>query len=351
MADTLNGNVKAFLWVIRHCEGTADPDGYRRHFGGDLFTSFADHPRVKKTYKLSKGGTLTSSAAGAYQFLEKTWDGLVKQYGKSTLPDFSPSSQDFGAVALIRGRDALRDVEEGRFEIALRKCNPEWASLPGSPYGQPTKTLAFCKQIYEQHGGVYMVAPLVVAAGAAVAKPFVQAAFEALVKELPTLTQLFGSDSKASNRNEKVIEATVNVVKETLGVATEQEAVVKVQTDADAKVAADTAIRTQALDLYGVDLSGVGEARAIDIKRTESNLPFWKSSPAFAVTLLLLPLLYMTVYLTLTGTTETGFTGEMKASTVAAVISGILGGAVGFWLGASFTTSRSRGLGATPTNG
>ena len=28
---------------------------------------------------------------------------------------------------------------------------------------------------------------------------------------------------------------------------------------------------------------------------------------------------------------------------------GVLGAVVGFWLGSSFTTSRSRGLGATPT--
>lgn len=350
MADEINGNVKAFLWVIRNCEGTADPDGYRRLFGGKLFTSFADHPRNKQTFKLKKGGTLTSTAAGAYQILERTWDGLRKNH-PGMFSDFSPSSQDLGAVALIRGRGALKDVEEGRFETALRKCNPEWASLPGSPHGQPTKTLEFCKQIYEQHGGVYMVAPLVVAAGAAVAKPFVQAAFEALVKELPTLTQIFGSDSKASNRNEKVIQSTVNVVKEVLGVQTEQEAVIKVQTDSDAKASADAAIRSQAFDLYGLDLSGVGEARKADEKRTESGLPFWKNSPAFVVTMALLPLLYMTVYMTLTGSVETGFTGEMKASTVAAVISGILGGAVGFWLGASFTTSRSRGLGATPTNG
>ncbi len=346
MADALNGNVKAFLWVIRHCEGTAGPNGYRTLFGGSLFDSFADHPRVVKTFKLSKGGTLSSSAAGAYQILRRTWDGLIKKLGKQVLPDFSPSSQDRAAVALIQGRGALKDVQEGRFEIALKKCNLEWASLPGSPYGQPTKTLEFCKQIYEKYGGVYM-APLIAAAAA----PFVGAAFEALVKELPTLNKLFGSGSRVSERNQAVLEATVNVVKEAIGATNEQEAVQKVQTDLDAKKAADDAVKANALDLFGVDLSGVGAARELDQKRTESGLPFWKNSPAFVVTMALLPLLYMTVYITLTGTSDGGFTGEMKASTVAAVISGILGGAVGFWLGASFTTSRSRGLGATPTNG
>lgn len=351
MADTLNGNVQAFLWVIRNCEGTADPDGYRRHFGGDLFTSFADHPRVKKTYTLKKGGTLSSSAAGAYQFLEKTWDGLVKQYGKSALPDFSPSSQDFGAVALIRGRGALKDVEEGRFEDALRKCNPEWASLPGSPHGQPTKTLEFCKQIYEQHGGVYMVAPLVVAAGTAVAKPFIEAAFAELAKSLPTLGKLFGSGSDVSNRNIAAMEVAVNVVKEAVGAKNEQETVDIVRNDPTLAKVADDAVKANAYEIAGVDMSGVGEARKHDQARASEPVGFWRTSPAFWITCLLLPLLYYTVHTILTGSVAEGFSGEFKASVGSAVISGILGGAVGFWLGASFTTSRSRGLGATPTNG
>jgi muramidase (phage lysozyme) len=351
MADTLNGNVQAFLWVIRNCEGTADPDGYRRHFGGDLFTSFADHPRVKKTYKLKKGGTLTSTAAGAYQILERTWDGLRRNHpGK--FPDFEPSTQDLAAVELIRGRKALQDLEAGRFDDAIRKCALEWASLPGSPYGQPTKTLEFCKQIYEQHGGVYtMVAPIVVAAGAAAAKPFIEAAFTELLKNLPSLGKLFGSGSEVSNRNIAAMEVAVNVVKEAVGAKNEQEAVEIVKTDPAQAKAADDAVRANAYEIAGVDMSGVGEARKHDQIRAAEPIPFWKSSPAFWITVLLMPLLYYTVRTILTGSVAEGFSGEFKASVGSAVISGILGGTVGFWLGASFTTSRSRGLGATPTNG
>lgn len=350
MADTLNGNVKAFLWVIRNCEGTADPDGYRRLFGGKLFTSFADHPRNKQTFKLKKGGTLTSTAAGAYQILERTWDGLRKNHpGK--FPDFSPSSQDLAAIALIRGRKALEDVVEGRFDIAIKKCALEWASLPGSPYGQPTKTLDFCKQIYEQHGGVYMVAPLVVAAGTAVAKPFIEAAFIELAKSLPTLGKLFGSGSDVSNRNIAAMEVAVNVVKEAVGAKNEQETVDIVRNDPTLAKVADDAVKANAYEIAGVDLSGVREARKHDQARASEPVGFWRTSPAFWITCLLLPLLYYTVHTILTGSVAEGFSGEFKASVGSAVISGILGGAVGFWLGASFTTSRSRGLGATPTNG
>lgn len=144
-------NVRAFLRMLRHGEGTSDEAGYRRMFGGKLFESFADHPRDAQTHGLG-GKSLTSTAAGAYQFLSKTWDGLVKQYG---FADFSPKNQDLAAVALIKGRTALDDVIAGRFEIAVGKCAREWASLPGSPYGQPVISMAKAKQVYEAAGGRY----------------------------------------------------------------------------------------------------------------------------------------------------------------------------------------------------
>ena len=344
MAYPLNGNLKAFLQVIRHCEGTAGPNGYRTLFGGKLFDSFDRHPAVYTEFTL-KGKKYTSSAAGAYQFLKRTWDSLVKQNG---FKDFSPDNQDQGAVALIRGRGALRDVEEGRFEAALTKCNREWASLPGSPYGQPVKTVAYCKQIYEQFGGEYMVAPLVAAVAMSAAKPFVTAAFEALAKELPTLGKIFGSGSEVSNRNLQAAEAVVNIVKDTIGAKNEQEAVELVRSDPEARKAADDAVRANAFELFGMDFSNVGEAREFDRKLSEAPEPFYKNSPAFWISILSLPLPYYVVYRVLTGPLEF-FSNDVRASIASAVISLVLGGIIGFWLGASFTTSKSRGLNATPT--
>lgn len=156
LADALaNPNVRAFLRMLRHGEGTSSDDGYQIMFGGDRFTSFADHPRRAITKKLG-GKPITSTAAGAYQFLSRTWDALVKQYG---FADFSPANQDLGAIALILGRKALDDVIAGRFEQAVIKCNREWASLPGSPYGQPVVTMAKARQVYELHGGQYFETP------------------------------------------------------------------------------------------------------------------------------------------------------------------------------------------------
>lgn len=138
-------NVQAFLRVIRRGEGTADEGGYRRLFGGGTFASFADHPRV-----LVKKSGYNSTAAGAYQFLASTWDETRRAMG---LKDFSPASQDLGAVGLIARRGALADVIAGRLEEAIKKCGKEWASLPYSPYGQPVISMATARGVFANAGG------------------------------------------------------------------------------------------------------------------------------------------------------------------------------------------------------
>ncbi|WP_081636277.1 glycoside hydrolase family 104 protein [Pandoraea sp. SD6-2] len=139
-------NVQAFLTLIRTGEGTLGPNGYSTLFGGGTFNSFADHPNIRVTR-----GSLTSTAAGAYQILYGTWLEMQAAYG---LTDFSPASQDIAAVGLIKRRGALADVIAGRFDAAITKCNKEWASLPGSPYGQPTLTLARAHDVLASAGGV-----------------------------------------------------------------------------------------------------------------------------------------------------------------------------------------------------
>ena len=146
-------NINAFLQVIRAGEGTSDEDGYRRMFGGKLFGSFADHPRRIQSYPLGDGKMLRSDAAGAYQIMSYTWDDIQKALH---LPDFSPDSQDKAALWLIGvKRKALDDVKAGLFQRAVAKCANEWASLPGSPYGQPVKTMAQAVKTYTDHGGEF----------------------------------------------------------------------------------------------------------------------------------------------------------------------------------------------------
>ncbi len=122
-------NLEAFLLLIMKAEGLLNVDRpYNRLFGYGLFDGYANHPN-----KLVNKNGYVSTAAGAYQFLKKTWDSLK-------LPDFSPENQDRGAIMLIKRRGAYEDVIAGRIETAIHKCRKEWASLPGAGYGQPERS-------------------------------------------------------------------------------------------------------------------------------------------------------------------------------------------------------------------
>lgn len=146
-----DANVRAFLDMLAYSEGTAGPDGYRTMFGGQLCDSYADHPRRVFSFTNSRGQTLTTSAAGRYQFLARTWDALKAKLG---LPDFSPDSQDAAAIELIRERGALADVRAGRIAQAIAKCAPTWASLPGAGYAQPERSLDSLMASYSGAGGI-----------------------------------------------------------------------------------------------------------------------------------------------------------------------------------------------------
>ncbi|MDR6202028.1 glycoside hydrolase family 24 protein [Paraburkholderia graminis] len=138
--------VRAFLRMLRVGEGTEQPAGYERLFGGESFIKdygrdFSDHPRILITRTNSKGKTLKSTAAGAYQVMGYTWDDPAyidyrRQYG---IKDFSPAAQDRFCVILLKfKRNALDAVKSGNLQSAIfqHNCNKEWASLPGDMYGQ-----------------------------------------------------------------------------------------------------------------------------------------------------------------------------------------------------------------------
>lgn len=139
-----NPRVKAFLDMIAYAEGTAHDLGYRTNYTGKIFNSFTDHPRTVYSGILN-GKTIRSSAAGRYQFLTKTWDEIAPRI---QVCDFSPLSQDYGALELIRNSGALEEIKAGRIGRAIIKVNKIWASLEGSPYGQPTKSIAQLKKVF-----------------------------------------------------------------------------------------------------------------------------------------------------------------------------------------------------------
>lgn len=157
----LDANVSAGQHVVREGETFQLDEAYRWLFGSTrlkplLFNSFADHPRVR-TYEqydgqFIKNGKLDyTTAAGAYQATATTWDEFIRGVGPM---DFSPPSQDLFAVWCFRRHGAVRDLIAGDLVIALDKIRQEWASMPGSTYGQPRISLNRAGVVFTQFGGV-----------------------------------------------------------------------------------------------------------------------------------------------------------------------------------------------------
>lgn len=130
-------NRQSWLDLISYAEGTRRNGGrgYNVYYGGGTFDNTQKHPgRVIQPTQNS----IPSSAAGAYQFMPNTWQGL----GGGTM---TPERQDEYAYRLGLGRGVDFDTAPiNTANIAL--LAPEWASLPtvaGKSYypNQSAKTM------------------------------------------------------------------------------------------------------------------------------------------------------------------------------------------------------------------
>ncbi len=377
-----NSNVQAFLRVIREGETSQTEDAYRWLFGSTarrpkLFETFADHPRVR-TYETHDGQFIKNgkidftTAAGAYQITESTWKECAKAL---SLPDFSPASQDLAAVFLIRRRKALDDLIAGRLEDAIHKCRLEWASLPGSPYGQPTKTMARARAVYERFGGSYSPAPVSASpapsaplvqpgpepadyhspAGEApdwvpppppkakepTMAPFVAAALPAIVQSIPQLAKLFGSGSEVAQRNIAAAETVVNIVQQAVGASNAQEAAELVQSDPQARQKAAQAVEARWYELAEAGGGGIDGARKADAAARSGDGPWWSvlRSPSFLWALLMVPPVYAVIG-SIVGLWGTAWPADVRAAIATAVVSLIVGGGAGYYWGQ--VTSRNR---------
>lgn len=303
LAISREPNVAAFLRALRLGEGTRDEDGYRRIVGGSHFQGFADHPR---TMVALPNLSVNSSAAGAYQFLARTWDGLVRQYA---FPDFSPPWQDAGAVGLIIGRKALDAVRVGRIREAITLCNREWASLPGSPYGQRTEALDRVLLEYRKWGGTLTddsdgrqaPAPIDNSRSREAAPedtpmlpliPIIAAVLPSIISAIPQLGKIFGSGSEVSQRNIEGATRVLEAVTQATGSVNALEAAEKIAADPVMAAAAQAAVQAIWFELVEAGGGGIDGARKADAVR-QSDGWIWYRSVAFLSMLLLLPLVYM----------------------------------------------------------
>lgn len=148
----------AFLYMIRSCEHVFPTDvtnnaAYNLAYGQQWFDDMSDHPaatgdidlvplpdNVCIAAGLSPG--CHSSAAGAYQIILSTWQGLQRL--DASLVDFSAESQDQAATDLLNQCGAVGELVANNFDDALKKASKIWASLPGSAAKQNPRKYQFC---------------------------------------------------------------------------------------------------------------------------------------------------------------------------------------------------------------
>ena len=138
-AQSISDNARNWLKALSYAEGTTRNGEIRYDimFGGGRFDDLSRHPDT-----VIDGGRYKSAAAGAYQFMPATWEGVARDLN---LTNFGPDAQDQAALQLMRYRGVDPDTAPiNAKNVAL--LAPEWASLPNlqgvSHYDQPVVSLS-----------------------------------------------------------------------------------------------------------------------------------------------------------------------------------------------------------------
>jgi hypothetical protein len=165
--------------------------------------------------------------------------------------------------------------------------------------------------------------------------PFIAAALPALISAAPSLIRVFG-DGPQSEKNAQAAEAVAAIAREVTAEPTTEGAVAKLQSDPVMATTFAGAVEEKWFTLTGeAGGGGIAGARKADSEASSGPAP-WKS-PALWVTLCLLPLVYLVVAAVLFGE---GWTAEIRAMVVSSVISIVLGGVSGYYLGTSYGSQK-----------
>jgi len=328
-----NANVQAFLRVIRARESGQGDNAYRMVNGGGIFSEFSAHPYAGLT--TTHGGR----AAGAYQFLPTTWGELVAACPGG---DFSPEWQDLRCIQLIVQRGAMPMVLAGKIEEAMIKLRPTWTSLPGASESKIGWTVNLALAVYREYGGVtatdQMAADLEPTKGKQMPIAALIATFGPLIADLiPQVAKLFSSGSEVATRNVAAGEAVLNAVTKAAGAVNIQEALEKIQADKALQASVQQAVVTDPVIMGLLEVGG-GIAAARTAAADPGQIAFYKN-PAFIMSLVLIPLIYMVVYAVLFDAAA-GWSDEMRSVVVTAIVTGLVSSITGFFLGSSLGSQK-----------
>lgn len=138
--------IRAALNTIAWAEGTyySHSSGYGMLFGGGEFNFNKPHPNIHFPFR----GT-TTTAAGRYQFLNKTW--YVLQ-GDKPMTRFN---QDAAAVMLLQQCKVVDKILSGDTSwINDPRVGGIWASFPNNTYRQRPKSYSQLVKVYKRFLGL-----------------------------------------------------------------------------------------------------------------------------------------------------------------------------------------------------
>jgi len=365
-------NCRAFLRVIRSGESNQNDDAYTIVNGGGHFAAPPwAHPWPDGT-PTTQGG----KAAGAYQFLPSTWKRVAAALN---LPDFSPESQDLGAVYLIAGRGAINDVLAGNLVKACALLRQEWVALDTMPF---QRALA----IFTEYGGKpgmqeapetpIPAPPRPVTPQPTPAQP--QPPKEARMPILallsafgPILAQLIPQianilkPTEVSQRNLGLAQVAIDTITKAAGAANIQDAVEKMQASPEVVATVTQAVVTHP-DILEVLEIGAGVAAAVEraIVMQTAERPFWYN-PLLWISVGFFPMMYMITAavlffsnagigndgLVVAGAswyTMVGFDQSTRSGLVNLIVGFIFGGVTAVWFGTTAQRSSSTTT-TTPT--
>lgn len=121
--------VQRFLEYINLYEGSPKEN---QTVGYHKFDDLSKHPN--RRVKFNKRGD-KSTAAGAYQLINRTWQDQAKKQG---LEDFSLENQKRAAIGVLKETGALDALMKGDIDKAKQRAARAWASIPGSTIGEST---------------------------------------------------------------------------------------------------------------------------------------------------------------------------------------------------------------------
>lgn len=168
---------------------------------------------------------------------------------------------------------------------------------------------------------------------------FTSLVLEGLMQVVPSLIRVFGSGPQ-SEKNAVAAQIVVDAAKAATGAVNEQDLLEKVQSKDPVVIEqVTTAVQSVWYEIT-INAEGIEGARAASAAQTSN---FWKQ-PAFWVTLLLLPLPYLVVTAVLGFVGTVVYSTEIQIMVITAIISGVLSGITGYWLGTSFSSQRKTDL-------